>query len=373
MGEGRKENVPDEINFEKDSEREIPDEQVALPKEIAVENAKEEELSPEIIKKIMEKVQDIDNKGVAYTSVGDFGFNKAYRSFGHALFEAEKSRNYKMVEGLARTKNDFIKSRKQELDSKFTVHLGDILKFGIQGGVKMEEREIGATTGKQWSQLLKDLRTDKRVHFNIVGRSIPDHSGSKTEIGNAYFSNIYNQEDGQEDLTIIFDISDFEETNPTSNYTTKGVTPRKYHSNDSSILNTFNFYKENAFPLKPDLKVGDPLLKEHGKNHKHEIGVHRHFDEEGKPMPDTEHGFVLTPRIPSWRFRGLVLGGSDEDVNKRVLEMTKMMKGTYGNKTEKLLPIYNQNGDLLWPKQMSYEEVQSFVKERDKNKQEDKE
>ena len=33
------------------------------------------------------------------------------------------------------------------------------------------------------------------------------------------------------------------------------------------------------------------------------------------------------------------------------------------------LPIYDKDGNLLWPKEMSYKEVRKFVKERDKEKE----
>ena len=36
---------------------------------------------------------------------------------------------------------------------------------------------------------------------------------------------------------------------------------------------------------------------------------------------------------------------------------------------ESLFPIYNQDGDLLWPKEMSYEKVKEFIEEGDKEKE----
>ena len=35
---------------------------------------------------------------------------------------------------------------------------------------------------------------------------------------------------------------------------------------------------------------------------------------------------------------------------------------------ELILPIYDSKGNLLWPKQMSHEEVKKFVTEREVNK-----
>ena len=43
---------------------------------------------------------------------------------------------------------------------------------------------------------------------------------------------------------------------------------------------------------------------------------------------------------------------------------------TKKEKTDKLLPIYNEEGDLLWPKKMNYNEVKKFIEEGDKEKKE---
>lgn len=47
-----------------------------------------------------------------------------------------------------------------------------------------------------------------------------------------------------------------------------------------------------------------------------------------------------------------------------VIKMIQMAK----KHPERALPIYNTDGDLLWPKQMSYKEVKAFVAQRDAKK-----
>ncbi|MEX0999930.1 MAG: hypothetical protein WD000_08235 [Thermodesulfobacteriota bacterium] len=49
-------------------------------------------------------------------------------------------------------------------------------------------------------------------------------------------------------------------------------------------------------------------------------------------------------------------------------EIEKVQRNLYQSKPEYLKPIYDQKGNLLWPKQMSHEEVQKFVFERDAEK-----
>ncbi len=57
-------------------ELKAPDTEIVPEELIVAENEKEAELSPEVIKKIMEKVQDIDKKGTAYTGVRFSSFEK---------------------------------------------------------------------------------------------------------------------------------------------------------------------------------------------------------------------------------------------------------------------------------------------------------
>jgi len=42
----------------------------------------------------------------------------------------------------------------------------------------------------------------------------------------------------------------------------------------------------------------------------------------------------------------------------------------FANANFSKLPVYNPDGDLVWPKKMSHEEVKKFVEERDKEKEE---
>ena len=57
----------------------------------------------------------------------------------------------------------------------------------------------------------------------------------------------------------------------------------------------------------------------------------------------------------------------------RAQEIATIMQEEYKNKQELNLPIYDVDGNLYWPKQMTYEEVKKFVAERDKDKKEEDE
>ena len=41
------------------------------------------------------------------------------------------------------------------------------------------------------------------------------------------------------------------------------------------------------------------------------------------------------------------------------------MKAVFRSKQDRIVPVYDTHGNLLWPKQMSYEEVKKYVAERE--------
>ena len=59
----------------------------------------------------------------------------------------------------------------------------------------------------------------------------------------------------------------------------------------------------------------------------------------------------------------------DSETNQEAaLQIAQMMKRIDQDNVERILPIYDIDGNLLWPKQMSYEEVKQLETERDKDK-----
>lgn len=81
-------------------------------------------------------------------------------------------------------------------------------------------------------------------------------------------------------------------------------------------------------------------------------------------------GFTTFYRIPPSFLTGIILDQQDTiDQNTLIQTMVDLNSATPG----KILPIYNKDGNLLWPQQMSYEEVKQFVAERDAKKQEQEE
>jgi hypothetical protein len=100
--------------------------------------------------------------------------------------------------------------------------------------------------------------------------------------------------------------------------------------------------------------------------------------------PESDNGFMITRRVAPRHFDGIYLTleryGQHWDINerkkcfkeskplvkKRVKGAVEMMQQV-SEKTGKnrYLPIYDLYGNLLWPKEMNYEEVKQFVAERE--------
>lgn len=108
-------------------------------------------------------------------------------------------------------------------------------------------------------------------------------------------------------------------------------------------------------------------------------------NQRGDTTSPSEQGFILAPRIAPRFITGLILNRISEErrdpdcflSETNIVNLVKIVKVMIGehqlNPKINLLPVYNSHGDLLWPEQMSYEEVKEFVAERERKKKETKE
>jgi hypothetical protein len=263
----------------------------------------EEELSPEVIEKIMEKVQDINQEGTAYSVIG------ATRGPGHADALNESVLKY---------------------------DLPNVLKSGLLGQpIPYEE---GFSFEEWWKHGTRE-RDNQVLHFNIVGRSY-----ERVRMRGSYFWN-------PDSTGIIFDISQFQEQTPGWK---RGRKIKNFCTGGPDMWRDWQKYFG-------DLELGDEHIKAHPKFLEAlKSGV---IDKEGRPLPHTEYGFTLFSRVAPRYFRGLVLGNKyTEDDLKQIINQ---MEQVYQGKENLLLPIHDDKGNLLWPKQMSYEEVKKLVAERE--------
>lgn len=94
--------------------------------------------------------------------------------------------------------------------------------------------------------------------------------------------------------------------------------------------------------------------------------------------PNSDNGFIMGKRIAPRKFTGVVWRVPSKDSfhtngQTELAEVQKIVEvfSTVSDKTgkDRFLPIYDQFGNLLWPKQMSYEEVRQLVGEREAKKE----
>lgn len=152
-------NIPDEIKNE--INQNAPGEE--KPEEIEKQEEKEFELTPKVEEKIMEKVQDIDSEGIAYT-----------------VLKNEKPDN-----------------------------LCSIFHRGLLG-TSAEDRRISEITPTKWVQNARQKR-DAVVYFNIVGRSRLSEGKEpyEREIKQSYHINHPHNL-----MIILFDINRYKELEP---------------------------------------------------------------------------------------------------------------------------------------------------------------
>lgn len=297
----------------------------------------ETELSPEVIEKIIAKVQDINEYGTAYSSISN-----AYTNDPEIL--------------------------------------ESILKNGLLG--RTADRDSGLSIysnmpPEKWYARNVKRNQHGQTYFNIVGRT--DFKGDEDPIPNTPEMN-YCSMSRTRAINFIFDLSYFHEAD-------------------------LNFYRKL---LKGEIDTQEELVKKHryycadliqpGANDM----TKRQFEESLKKLINLYYekdpgkaekvediksppvlGFVTKTRIPPKFFRGIIIGHASESLYKNEEEIATeekrrlnlaitSMKKTYKDKLNLFIPIYSVNGDLLWPKQMSYEEVKKFIAERDAKKETEK-
>lgn len=217
-----------------------------------------------------------------------------------------------------------------------------ILGFGVLGGSRGKETPEDAI--KTWKQKVKDRDVDKsKIWFNIVGRM------------EGYLS-MNNISSGLPGLKLIFSIKSFEEMPPGTipnfgpthgTFKEKAKMYNRFSGNPAfrseKMAGTAKYYFEKAVHR---IKRDDQKFQSR----------HQEYEQRGFITP-----FRISPRI----FEGLVLQrGKESYLDEVVATMIKADK----DRLDRLIPIYDDSGNLLWPRQMSYEEVKEFVAEREKKK-----
>ncbi len=89
----------------------------------------------------------------------------------------------------------------------------------------------------------------------------------------------------------------------------------------------------------------------------------------GEPGGGGTDDVKVLNRIGPRHLLGVIMGRgelSDSEFQNRLERLLSTMKAVDVKKPDRFLPFYDEHGNLLWPKQMDYKEVQEFVTQRDK-------
>ncbi|MFA5831033.1 MAG: hypothetical protein WC878_04370 [Candidatus Paceibacterota bacterium] len=283
------------------------------------------EISPETVEKIMGKVIDIDTKGTAYSSIDGFYILKEE-------YKKEEMENWE----------------------KLRVKTQKVLNNGLVGLSKEDTGEVehdGKPIKEKYIERLKEHGiTNQFVYANIVGRAkTNDEKYSSTEIGNSFWVSC-----DDFNIAVIFDKNFFDEVEPQLNSAKRSFLNDKYtfNADDPKVVENFDKIKNR----KPDVKIGDKKPG-NGGFFSSFIKAPEGFDENGMPHPHQEFGFVFFPRVPKRTFKGLVVKiPKDESYDQRIQEVAGLVQ-----ESNLQIPIYDTDGNVLWPKKMSFEEVKQKV------------
>ncbi len=88
-------------------------------------------------------------------------------------------------------------------------------------------------------------------------------------------------------------------------------------------------------------------------------GMEYENDDPRLSTPRSEHGYAGPARVAPRKFLGIVVSYPDpEQCQRAANDIAQVMLETDTNHPERLIPIYDISGNMLWPKNISYEEIQ---------------
>lgn len=272
------------------------------------EEKKEIILTPEIVEEIMDKLEDINEKGMAFSVV---------------------------VKNSKDTQIDYLEKIKNILQNGL---------LGVQPEQEnWEDKYFGDTsysngrfiTPENWS---KSVREDRKslIHFNIVGRSyeeqLNDHD--KFVIKESHFM-------AENNVAIIFDIKHLKEGRPSNSHDLKEEEQYKtgtFHCDDQKLYELLERFFGDSIP-----NSGNEKLKINSLKNRLEDYEYNYFDKNGTLHPSSEYGFTLLGRIAPRFIKGIVFNSppkmtSDEikksienEINKEKIFLYKNKDGIYEN------------------------------------------
>lgn len=307
--------------------KQVPAEKYGVEQDI---QSLEQELSPEILEMIMDKVVDIDNAD-----------NVAFHVLRGNALDLENIKN-----------SQDLKNELEELHNKFK----NILQSGLIGQTWREESDTQLHYTKihkySQSEIKKNYidQLKKKRHPLVHANLLPDESSSillsKGASRLAYLDYLgYGGGISRaEEPIIMFDTSSFE------------------YKEEYEIMQTTKVNKLTTKLLEQKSGSG-------------------------------EYGELFYPRVSNRFFKGIIFNYVEPELwkelnpnwnqlyeemkryskirNKNAKEIAneyaQIMIDVFKKKPNLLIPIYDLHGNLWWPKQMSYEEIKKFVTEKEKS------
>lgn len=277
------------------------------------EETPERKLSPEEIERVMEKVQDLNQIGTAYSGT--------------------PFKNLKRI-----------------------------LKEGLI------EDEYGEGT-EEWKRLMKTDygRRTSVVHFNIVGRNAGGkdlvEQLNKLKRTRISLETLNSYAAIPDQISILFDLSKYKEVDPgTDELNLKAMGSRTFHSAKGSKYPDGLRYPEDEYGFQLSYRVPPRYFR----------GIV--FSEPKGVLGEAEEVWLkrLKEYKITWKDYGDLVKRfmEPELMQNRAEQIYLDMKKIYRDKPELTVPIYDIYGNLYWPKQMTYEEVKEFVAERERKKEE---
>ena len=280
----------------------------------------EEELSPEIREKVLAKVKDIDEKGVAYTGVARSGVEPT---------------------------------------------------FGLQ--IDPEIADATTVVESVRSVLENGLRPNANndVYFNISGRSknVHEQGVSDFPVLEKDKPQVYYGRFSSGRINIVFDKSFLKEVG--LDFYQKHSQGQRTHSVAPNELGSGE-YMVNPSPEDPQEVIKALERGEEAASYAPGTGFVAKSEIEPKYFLGVVIPAVMRVATPEekeqYQVSYMIDHSEDADARKQeyIAVVRKVMLNVYKDRFDMLLPIYDAEGNLLWPQQMSYEEVKKFIEERDK-------
>lgn len=402
MGEGREgfkgpSLVPDEINKDRGPQDKAPDEKIVpeeevfgvdpkAKKESLQEPTQEKELSQEEIEKIvMEKVQDINENGTVTNVIG--GYDEYRLGFGYLH------------------PNNIHHSELEKLKS--------VLKGGLVGGglwgnkhlIKedqisfMYKDHLKTNVLPRARQLKKDYPNKKHSiswrgpYITIAKDGLPFEERGYRGLGlTDKIATIIDKDFVKEQCGVSSD-KDFEKSdgvelkkrvprrfirgliliNPAPETSLSEEESKIALNHDRIVFSILELEYENWLA---SINSNESLSKDI-RNRIKELEITRNkirsdIQSSNPELYNKLLKFNQQPRISgSYWDSSIKDSGNIENQQNTTQEIVHIQQQIFRKETA-MIPIYDQKGNLLWPKQMSYEEVKKFVAERDEKKSEGK-